>query len=249
MYTQCPECGVAFRISADVLKMAAGKVRCGGCGSAFNALEHLSESKPAAPLPVEKEADPDLPELQPDAPELIADTPPETISAADSAALLKTLDQLAGEDIRIEDTGSEWRVVDEDEVSAATQEPRDEPSQVIDEMLFDEGPRVLDHLVGHQSQDARLGLEVVEEGGRCDVGAFGDLLYGGRLEAALAEKVAGRVVNARSKLTPAALPAPLGLPSGAGGFRRRPVAGFFVGDAQHGLELRRVNSNIGSDSM
>jgi len=116
MYTQCPECGVAFRVTAEVLKMAAGKVRCGGCGIAFNALEHLSEQKPTAPARNEQAANSDVPELKPDAPgELEADTPPQTISAEQSAALLKTLDQLAGEDIRIEDTGVEWRVLDDDE--------------------------------------------------------------------------------------------------------------------------------------
>ena len=46
MYTQCPECSTAFRVTADVLKQAAGKVRCGGCGNAFNALEYLSEAMP-----------------------------------------------------------------------------------------------------------------------------------------------------------------------------------------------------------
>ena len=30
MYTQCPDCNTAFRVTADVLKQAAGKVRCGG---------------------------------------------------------------------------------------------------------------------------------------------------------------------------------------------------------------------------
>ena len=28
MYTQCPECGTAFRVTAEVLRQAAGKVRC-----------------------------------------------------------------------------------------------------------------------------------------------------------------------------------------------------------------------------
>ncbi len=46
MYTQCPDCGIALRVSAKVLKQAAGKVRCGGCGNAFNALDYLSEQKP-----------------------------------------------------------------------------------------------------------------------------------------------------------------------------------------------------------
>jgi predicted Zn finger-like uncharacterized protein len=170
MYTQCPECGVAFRVTAEVLKMAAGKVRCGGCGVAFNALNHLSEQKPVAPTPAEPEPDPAVPELKPEEPaELEADTPPESISAEQSAALLKTLDQLAGEDIRIEDTGVEWRVIDDDEEDDAEgpadseligdtgsmkfiiegedeaereevtfAQASDEPSRVIDEMLFDD---------------------------------------------------------------------------------------------------------------
>ena len=65
MYTQCPDCGTSFRITAVVLKQAAGKVRCGGCGNAFNALAYLSESKPE--LTERTEADESLPELVPDA--------------------------------------------------------------------------------------------------------------------------------------------------------------------------------------
>jgi predicted Zn finger-like uncharacterized protein len=143
MYTQCPECGVAFRVTAEVLKMAAGKVRCGGCGIAFNALEHLSEQKPTAPARNEKAPDSDVPELESEAAgELEADTPPQTISAEQSAALLKTLDQLSGEDIRIEDTGVEWRVLDQDEDEDVDEEAferaRDEPTHIIDEMRFDD---------------------------------------------------------------------------------------------------------------
>ena len=46
MYTQCPDCSLIFRVTADVLKQAAGMVRCGGCSNTFNALEYLSESQP-----------------------------------------------------------------------------------------------------------------------------------------------------------------------------------------------------------
>jgi predicted Zn finger-like uncharacterized protein len=114
MYTQCPECDVAFRVTAKVLKQAAGKVRCGGCGIAFNALEHLSEEIPEAA--VRSDPEPILPELIPEEPgRLEAGTRPKKISAEQSAALLKTLDQLAGEDIQIEDTGSEWRVIGDDD--------------------------------------------------------------------------------------------------------------------------------------
>jgi predicted Zn finger-like uncharacterized protein len=124
MFTQCPECATAFRVTAEVLKQAAGKVRCGGCGIAFNALDYLSEQKPTAtPEPA---ADGSVPELTPDPGELKAGTPPKTISAEQSAALLKTLDELAGSDIRIEDTGVEWRVLDEDEDDANDEESQQE---------------------------------------------------------------------------------------------------------------------------
>ena len=48
MFTQCPDCDTAFRVTAEVLKQAAGMVRCGRCGHAFNALEYLTETKPKA---------------------------------------------------------------------------------------------------------------------------------------------------------------------------------------------------------
>ena len=111
MYTQCPDCGTSFRVTAVVLKQAAGKVRCGGCGNAFNALAYLSESKPDVATRIEP--DESLPELTPDAVETSTNAPPAAISPEQSAALLKTLDQLAGENIRLEDTGVEWRVMGE----------------------------------------------------------------------------------------------------------------------------------------
>ena len=161
MYTQCPECEVAFRVSAEILKQAAGKVCCGGCGIAFNALEYLSEQKPSTPPKSDPNPDPQLPELTPEAPgEIEAGTPPKSISAKQSAALLETLDQLAGSDIRIEDTGVEWRVLSEDDVNdeiiaaeadliadtgmltfiAEGEEDvlKDEPFEVIEEMRFDD---------------------------------------------------------------------------------------------------------------
>ena len=113
MYTQCPECGIAFRVTAEVLKVAAGKVRCGGCAHAFNALDYLSEEMPEQAPPA-IEGEPQLPELKPE-PLKAEGTLPESISAEQSAALLKTLDELAGSDIRIEDTGVEWMVLDEDD--------------------------------------------------------------------------------------------------------------------------------------
>ena len=109
MFTQCPDCKTAFRVTAEVLKQASGKVRCGGCGNAFNALEYLSEQKPSTEAP--KPPETPLPELTPEPDESL----PKSISAEQSAALLKTLDELAGSNIRIEDPGVEWRVLDDED--------------------------------------------------------------------------------------------------------------------------------------
>jgi predicted Zn finger-like uncharacterized protein len=101
MYTQCPECQIAFRVTAKVLQQAAGNVRCGNCEHAFNALEYLSEEMPEPVPPHDAESDHDD----------LAET---------SRRLLETLDELAGPDaVRIEDTGVEWRVLDTDSAGSA----------------------------------------------------------------------------------------------------------------------------------
>jgi predicted Zn finger-like uncharacterized protein len=159
MYTQCPDCSTAFRVTAEVLKQAAGKVRCGGCGNAFNALEYLSETKPEAPAT--QEADAPLPELTPE-PRETEERAPVAISAEQSAALLKTLDELAGSDIRIEDTGVEWRVLDDDETSddeldvAGTAMPLG-----VDELL-DESPTPVDQFLTKTPNQVEAG-EIFEE--------------------------------------------------------------------------------------
>lgn len=38
--TRCPQCSVAFRATAQILKIANGNVRCGSCLNVFNAAEH-----------------------------------------------------------------------------------------------------------------------------------------------------------------------------------------------------------------
>lgn len=132
MYTQCPECSTAFRVTADVLKQAAGKVRCGGCGNAFNALEYLSEAMPAQATADEPGAL--AAELTAEA-DLSAEGVPKSISAEQSAALLKTLDGLTGpDDIRIEDTGVEWRVLDDDD-AVDVDELLDESPTPVDQFL------------------------------------------------------------------------------------------------------------------
>jgi predicted Zn finger-like uncharacterized protein len=124
MYTQCPDCQTAFRVTATVLQQAGGRVRCGNCGHAFSALERLAEDPPAGePLatgnsPRDDDAVLNVSDLRGDDPD---DEPGEAPGDEDADALLDTLNELAGnDDIRIEDTGVEWLVIDEDNPEEAS---------------------------------------------------------------------------------------------------------------------------------
>jgi predicted Zn finger-like uncharacterized protein len=44
VFTQCPECGTVFRVTATVLRAAQGQVRCGVCDANFDALRFLTDS-------------------------------------------------------------------------------------------------------------------------------------------------------------------------------------------------------------
>ncbi len=173
MYTQCPHCGTAFRVTAQVLKQAAGKVRCGGCGAAFNALEFLSEEKPEVTAPATEQS---LPELAPESSLADVDTPPEpppaAISPEQSAALRQTLDRLSdGGDIELEDTGMEWRISGD----ALPDDDADTQSREIDAELLDlelpdgtapeEAPdgAMSEVFVGGESHDTLLDAELSAE--------------------------------------------------------------------------------------
>lgn len=43
MLTRCPDCATHFRVTAEQLKLRAGRVRCGECQHVFNALDTLIE--------------------------------------------------------------------------------------------------------------------------------------------------------------------------------------------------------------
>ena len=133
MYTQCPECQIAFRVTAKVLQQASGNVRCGSCGHAFNALQYLSEEMP----------DPATADTGDTADEPVDDL------AETSRRLLETLDELAGpDDVRIEDTGVEWRVLDDaaaadvslspDELEPVQERRYDDNTPLPDELDVDE---------------------------------------------------------------------------------------------------------------
>ena len=45
MFTQCPHCDTRFRIRAQEIRGAAGKVHCGRCNNVFNAIETLYDDR------------------------------------------------------------------------------------------------------------------------------------------------------------------------------------------------------------
>lgn len=57
MYTHCPECSTYFRITAEQLRAAQGKVRCSNCETVFSALETLEETLPAGQVTANEDQD------------------------------------------------------------------------------------------------------------------------------------------------------------------------------------------------
>ena len=52
MFTQCPHCDTRFRIRAQEIRVAAGKVHCGRCNNVFNAIDTLyDDGDNRAPAP------------------------------------------------------------------------------------------------------------------------------------------------------------------------------------------------------
>lgn len=69
MLTRCPACETHFRVTADQLKLRAGRVRCGECQHVFNALDTLIEEAPVIVVSAAPTTYP-VPETPPPAPEL-----------------------------------------------------------------------------------------------------------------------------------------------------------------------------------
>ncbi len=139
--TRCPECGTMFRVRPEQLEARAGRVRCGQCQHAFNALDaRIADDAPppdvpppapvdAAPLFILEEkpaaaADDDTPPaaatteaLPPDS----ADTPPDDDIATTDQAVPPTDDAPPAEptfEIDI-DAPEDWPGVDIDSTAAA----------------------------------------------------------------------------------------------------------------------------------
>ena len=74
-------------------------------------------------------------------------------------------------------------------------------------MLLRHCVQIFEDLAGHQAEQGLLALEMIEEGGGCDVREFRDLVDGRRLETLLGEEVAGDGENALADFALAAFAA------------------------------------------
>lgn len=87
--TRCPHCQTAFKVVRDQLLLREGWVRCGHCGEAFNALDHLIDlAPPAQPQPrSEPTSVPDTEVVSPPAaPQTEAPEPPTSSGTVPQAA-------------------------------------------------------------------------------------------------------------------------------------------------------------------
>lgn len=64
LVTQCPHCQTRFRLTAEQLNVAAGRVRCGACLEVFHAIDAATMPEQSAPL---EQPTPARPSIQPDA--------------------------------------------------------------------------------------------------------------------------------------------------------------------------------------
>jgi predicted Zn finger-like uncharacterized protein len=77
MYSQCPACLARFRVTAERLRVAHGRARCGRCGKAFDLMDRLSDDLPT-------------PEVVPPAPRETATPPPMAELAEAETGILDT---------------------------------------------------------------------------------------------------------------------------------------------------------------
>lgn len=97
MFTRCPTCRTVFYITAAELRAAEGAVVCGACGTTFDALESLSETRPLDAPPPERAAKPPPATLPPEAPPAPVPAVPDE-HARDEEDFLEEVESLLGED-------------------------------------------------------------------------------------------------------------------------------------------------------
>jgi predicted Zn finger-like uncharacterized protein len=133
LLTQCPNCETTFRVTAEILRVADGQVRCGRCHTQFDALERLIEEGDAAAAesgrflqsPVESQDEIDVEE-----PESMEEITLEG-KRIEISGTYRSLDDDSGEPHVRQETIEEWVEIDEDaNDGTASDEPAPDESDV-----------------------------------------------------------------------------------------------------------------------
>ncbi|HPP46281.1 MAG TPA: DUF3426 domain-containing protein [Accumulibacter sp.] len=118
MRTVCPSCQTAFHVSPPQLRARAGRVRCGKCASAFNALDYLFDDDQPLPQPAANE--PSAVQLAADVAPAITEVPQ---AVAEETAALTTTPESAGTMVSLETAPEEAATTPSSTVEAS--EPLD----------------------------------------------------------------------------------------------------------------------------
>jgi predicted Zn finger-like uncharacterized protein len=155
MLTQCPNCQTTFRVTAEILRVAEGQVRCGRCQTQFDALESLIEENDAGEIesgvrpPREPEPAPDPAGIEVDEPVAHEDVTLEGRRIEISGAYQVLDDSGRGEPQVREEILEEWLEIDDvddaDSQEASESEIADAAESAdgadADEIDFDESAR------------------------------------------------------------------------------------------------------------
>ena len=167
MFTQCPDCSTVFRVTAEMLRSAQGRVRCGICSSSFNALEYLSEQPVARPVDQPAAEDTITVEELPGTEFIELSTPSDEEPAAAVAGLAGTVTDAASDDEHIPDTALEFHGSTSD-LERVFVETFTSPGGPATASATDSQPGMADHedlesAIGEVASADFSGIEVREE--------------------------------------------------------------------------------------
>lgn len=123
--TRCPACDTVFRVTAEQLRLKAGKVRCGQCQTVFNAFDHLQVDEASAVEPTTFVPEPVFTEAPPVAPP----TPIEELPPVATAEPLPPVPEMADTDHATADEPVE---VETPPATALADSPETEPEQTAE---------------------------------------------------------------------------------------------------------------------
>lgn len=196
MYTQCPDCGTVFKITADALRAAQGSVRCGICSTRFSALEYLSEE----PLlrPHEEEVSPEDTITVEEMPgtEFIELPSSRESAASDESGEAADMPQ-AGEDVGGEEPppGEDADAASDEDADLEFHGSTDDLEKLFVEQAirdFGAGVEDLEKSVGEIADADLSGIEVIEESPPEGTADDRDSAHPGRVAAVLAFHRPGR---------------------------------------------------------